>query len=41
MNNIEKEDIPYVLLGGVQPNPRSGLVYEGIELCRKEKTPKC
>ena len=22
--------------GGVKPNPRSGLVYEGIELCRKE-----
>ena len=26
----------YVTLGGVKPNPRSGLVYEGIELCRKE-----
>lgn len=24
-------------LGGVKPNPRSGLVYEGIELCKKEK----
>lgn len=24
-------------LGGVKPNPRSGLVYEGIELARKEK----
>lgn len=24
-------------LGGVLPNPRSGLVYEGIELCRREK----
>ena len=24
-------------LGGVKPNPRSGLVYEGIDLCRKEK----
>ncbi len=23
-------------LGGVKPNPRSGLVYEGIELCRRE-----
>lgn len=23
-------------LGGVKPNPRSGLVYEGIELCRSE-----
>lgn len=25
-----------MLLGGVQPNPRSGLVYEGIKLCKKE-----
>ena len=30
--SLEKEEIPYVVLGGVQPNPRSGLVYEGIEL---------
>jgi len=28
--------ISYVELGGVMPNPRSGLVYEGIELCREE-----
>ena len=34
--SLEKEEIPYILLGGVKPNPRSGLVYEGIELCRKE-----
>ena len=34
--SLEKEEISYVLLGGVQPNPRSGLVYEGIELCKKE-----
>lgn len=27
--------IPFIELGGVKPNPRSGLVYEGIELCRK------
>jgi alcohol dehydrogenase YqhD (iron-dependent ADH family) len=26
-----------VELGGVKPNPRLSLVYEGIELCRKEK----
>lgn len=37
MNSLERSGIPYVSLGGVQPNPRSGLVYEGIELCRKEK----
>ena len=35
--SLERENIPYFLLGGVQPNPRSGLVYQGIELCRKEK----
>lgn len=28
--------ISYVLLGGVQPNPRDTKIYEGIELCRKE-----
>lgn len=35
--SLEAEGISYVELGGVKPNPRSGLVYEGIELCRKEK----
>lgn len=34
--SLEKEGISYVELGGVAPNPRSGLVYEGIDLCRKE-----
>lgn len=34
--SLEKENIPYVLLGGVQPNPRDTLVYEGIDLCKKE-----
>ncbi len=34
--SLKKEGIPYVMLGGVKPNPRSGLVYEGIELCKKE-----
>lgn len=35
--SLDNEGIPYILLGGVKPNPRSGLVYEGIELCKKEK----
>ena len=35
--SLSAEHIPYVELGGVKPNPRSGLVYAGIELCRKEK----
>ena len=35
--SLNGEGISFVELGGVQPNPRSGLVYEGIDLCRKEK----
>lgn len=35
--SLEAENLPYVELGGVMPNPRSGLVYQGIELCRKEQ----
>lgn len=34
--SLTKEGISYVLLGGVQPNPRDTKIYEGIELCRKE-----
>ena len=34
--SLAAEGIAYVELGGVQPNPRSGLVYLGIELCRAE-----
>ena len=34
--SLEKEGLKYVELGGVKPNPRSGLVYEGIDLCKKE-----
>ena len=34
--SLDAEGLEYVELGGVKPNPRSGLVYEGIELCRKE-----
>ncbi len=34
--SLSKESLSFVELGGVKPNPRSGLVYEGIELCRKE-----
>ena len=37
LDALDKENISHVELGGVMPNPRSGLVYEGIELCRKEK----
>ena len=35
--SLAAEGIGFVELGGVKPNPRSGLVYEGIELCKREK----
>ena len=34
--SLDDAGIPYIELGGVKPNPRSGLVYEGIDLCKKE-----
>ncbi len=34
--SLDAAGIGFVELGGVKPNPRSGLVYEGIELCKKE-----
>ena len=37
VKSLEAAGVEYVPLGGVQPNPRSGLVREGIALCRKEK----
>ena len=33
---IEAEKIEHIELGGVVPNPRDTLVYEGIELCKTE-----
>lgn len=36
-DSLRAEEILFVELGGVVPNPRSGLVYEGIEICKKEK----
>lgn len=34
--SLKDSEIQYVELGGVSPNPRSGLVYQGIEICKKE-----
>ncbi len=34
--SLEKEGLSYIELGGVLPNPRSGLVYEGIDKCKAE-----
>ena len=35
--SLSEQKITFVELGGVVPNPRSGLVYKGIEICKKEK----
>ena len=35
-DNLDAAGIAYVMLGGAVPNPRLSLVYEGIELCKKE-----
>jgi alcohol dehydrogenase YqhD (iron-dependent ADH family) len=35
--SLKAAGLDHVELGGAQPNPRSGLVYKGIELARKEK----
>lgn len=35
--SLKMENISFLELGGVKPNPRSGLVYQGIEICKKEK----
>lgn len=35
--SLEENQIDYAILGGVKPNPRDTKVYEGIELCRREK----
>ncbi len=36
INSLEKENVDFIELGGVKPNPRLSLVYEGIKICRKE-----
>ncbi|MBQ4423417.1 MAG: iron-containing alcohol dehydrogenase [Clostridia bacterium] len=33
-DSLKKENIPYVTLGGVVPNPRLEKVYEGVALCK-------
>jgi alcohol dehydrogenase YqhD (iron-dependent ADH family) len=33
---LEAARIPFVTLGGAVPNPRLSLVYQGIELCKRE-----
>ena len=36
INSLKSENIPFIELGGVVPNPRSGKVYEGIKICKDE-----
>jgi alcohol dehydrogenase YqhD (iron-dependent ADH family) len=35
--SLAEAGIAFAELGGVVPNPRSGLVYEGVEICKREK----
>jgi len=35
-SSLTANGMPFVELGGVQPNPRDTLVYKGIDLCRRE-----
>lgn len=35
VKSLEDNGIEYVVFGGVVPNPRLSLVYEGIEICKK------
>ncbi|MBN1498574.1 MAG: iron-containing alcohol dehydrogenase [Spirochaetes bacterium] len=34
-SSLKKAGVEWIELGGVKPNPRLSLVYEGIELCKK------
>ncbi len=36
MNCLKESGIEVVTLGGVRPNPRSGLVYEGVKICKEQ-----
>ncbi len=35
--NLAQAGLDYIELGGVEPNPKIGLIREGIELCKKEQ----
>ena len=36
VDSLNAAGVPFIELAGVKPNPRSALVYEGIDLCRRE-----
>ena len=35
-DSLKEANLPYVLLGGVVPNPRLSMVLRGVELCKQE-----
>ncbi|MGA2493664.1 MAG: iron-containing alcohol dehydrogenase [Roseiarcus sp.] len=35
--SLKRAGVAWVELGGVKPNPRLGLVHEGVKLCREQK----
>lgn len=35
--SLTEHNVSFVELGGVIPNPRSGLVYKGVEICKDEQ----
>ena len=35
--SLQEAGLPWAELSGIQANPRSGKVYEGIEICRSER----
>ena len=35
VKSLTEAGVEFVELGGVKPNPRLSLIYEGIDLCRK------
>ena len=35
-DSLKAEGLEFILLGGVKPNPRDTLVYEGLKICREE-----
>lgn len=37
VEKLIESGLEYIEFGGAEPNPKSGLVYQGIELCKKEK----
>lgn len=36
-NSLKSSGVEFIELGGVKSNPQASLVYEGIDICRKEK----